>query len=80
MVRQKSRQLVGNYKQASSSKVKRFKRWLLGPGLTKRRKCEVGLKPEFVQKQPAEVLLSRAPALDELRTGSLMFKSRNGSG
>ena len=63
VVRPKSRQLGGNYERATSSEVKKLKRSLLGLGLTKR-PWEVGLKPVFVLKQPAEVLLSRAPALD----------------
>ena len=44
VIRQKSRQLGGNSERVRTSEIKKLKRSLLGPGLTKRRKCEVELK------------------------------------
>ena len=68
LVREKSRKPSGNSERARTSEIKKLERSsLLVPGFTKRRKCELELKPVFVPKQPASVLLSQTPALDELR-------------
>ena len=67
LVREKSRKPSGNSERARTSEIQKLNRSLLVPGFTKRRKCELELKPVFVPKQPASVLLSQTPALDELR-------------